>query len=319
MRIDCEGAPRDLGFDQGRVLGEGVDAELVRILRSRPPDAALTALARDVERHFPHLAERMTGLARGAHVERKALVVALARASSEPEFLFRPARAVARRGEAGRPALLAARFDLGADRCSVPLVRRSLPHGGFESLELTLPWLAASLGGVNAVGLAACLGPAAPPAGAPAEDGGDEPCRAPGLFLVQQCLERFDRVAPALDWCRTRPAYGVMTLLLADETGATAVLAFEGEGRRVLVPAPDGSFFLAPPAAAGSALVKADAGDVEAFAALLRDGDGGDPLAHRAFLALDPAARSLAVLQDREGLVTEPRAERFRLEPAQGG
>lgn len=300
-------------------MGEGVDAELVRILRGRPQDTAVADLARDVARHFPHLAERMAGLARGANVERKALVVALARASTEPEFLFRPARALARRGREGAGAAIAARFDLGAERCSVPVVRRSRPHGGFESLELTLPWLAASLGGVNAEGLAACLGPAGFALLPDGSARSDAPCRAPALFFVQQCLERFDRVETAADWCMTRPACGSMTLLLADAAGAVAALAFDEDRRRVLEPSSDGAFSLAPPSAEDVATaLPAPIGEPAAWIERLggRGAPGSDPLAHRVFLALSPEERSLAVLLDREGLVAEPVAERFRLEPA---
>lgn len=298
MRISCEGAPRDLGLDQGRAIGEGVDAELSRILRSHAFDTATSELGRDVERYFPHLAERMAGLASGASVERRALVMALARASCDPSFLFRPARAVAVRSP-GPVYGLAARFDLAADRCSTPIVRSSRPNGGFESLELTLPWLAASLGGVNEHGLAALLGPPGaallPGAGREA----DSPCRAPAFLFVQQCLERFDRVETAVDWCLTRPAHGSGSVLLADAHGAAALVELDAERRHVRTPGENGRLDTAEGAAPG-----ADATLVVSSLPALLDGPRveGDPLRHRAFLHVDPGARRIALVADREGL-----------------
>jgi len=307
VRIDCAGAPRDLGLDQGRAMGEGVDAELGRILRERRIDTGIADLGRDVERHFPHLAERMAGLARGAGVERKALVVALARASCEPSFLFRPARALATR----RPrALLAGRFDLSADRCSVPVVRRSNPLGGFESLELTLPWLASCLGGLNSAGLAVLLAPPGlalqPGTGFRAEAA----CRAPALLFVQQCLERFDRVDTAVDWCLSRPSDGRATILLADAGGRLGGVELDEERRRLVDP--------------DSTATEALADESELLAALLGE-DGScagkhagadaadDALEHRACVWLDPVARALSVALDPEGLAPA-RIERFSLE-----
>ena len=299
MRVDCEGAPRDLGFDQGRAMFEGVDAELARILRERPDGASTAGVARDVARHFPQLAERMTGLARGASVDPEALVVALARASSEPAFLLRPALAFAAR--APRP-LLAGRFDLSADRCSVPIVRRSAPQGAAASLELTLPWLAACLGGVNGEGLAALL---APPGIAPPRSEivrADAACGAPAMLLVQQCLERFGRAESAAEWCLTRPAAGSATILLADASGSVVAVAVDDDRRRLADP--PASPAPADEAASLSALLAGGAGT---------GGEGAEPaLAHRAVVWLDPAERALAVALDPEGLAPA-RIERFVL------
>ncbi len=314
MRIDCEGAPRDLGLDQGRAIGEGVDAELARILRRSRGAQRAGDPARDVGRHFPHLAERMAGLASGARVSRSALALALSRAASEPAFLFRPARAVGvAPGLAPRP-LLGGRFDLSADRCSVPIVRSSRPQGGFDSLELTLPWLASALGGVNAEGLAVLL---APSEVAVPEDGAtvaEARCMAPALLFVQQCLERFDRVGTALDWCLSRPAGGRAALFFADAHGALAGVACDGDRRHVLAPSQPGLLWSAP-AAPDAALGDALCADPSALPSLLSDPtERGGPaaLAHRAYLWLDPGERRLAVVLDPEGL-GPARVERFDL------
>lgn len=316
MQIECEGAPRDLGFDQGRALGEGVEAELARILRTRAIDTGLRDLGRDVERHFPHLAERMAGLALGARVDRRALVVALARASQESAFSFRPDRAVAQLGSAPDAPALRACFELGSERFSVPLVRKSRPQGGFESLELTMPFLATSLGGVNGRGLAVVVGPPGLAMTRSAASEGEPPGRAPALLFAQQCLERFDCVGAALDWCMTRPGRGSLTLLVADASGDAAALAFDEERRSILRPGQDGVLRVG---AEGEA-VRANAGAVDA-GALWSDafgeatgGRGGESFANRTLLAVYPAQRSLAVLVDREGLDGAPRIERFSIE-----
>jgi hypothetical protein len=288
--IACEGAPRDLGFDQGRALGEGVDAELARILRERAVDRGTRDLGRDVQRHFPHLAERIAGLARGARVGRTALVVALSRASREPDFLFRPGRALGVAPPKAPRAFLAGRFDLSADRCSVPMVRRSVPQGGFASLELTLPWLASSLAGVNAAGLAALLAPAGDALPRDTDHRAEASCRAPALLFVQQCLERFDRVDTALDWCLSRPSDGRASIVFADATGAIAGLELDEDRRRLMQP-PSVEPLLEPDAASLQSLL-ASAGDGAA-----------DALAHRAYVLLDPAERALVAVLDPEGLI----------------
>ncbi len=310
VRVDCEGAPRDLGLDQGRAIGEGVDAELVRILRERPVGAAMKELGRDVQRYFPHLAERMAGLAHGASVARTALVVALARAAAEPEFLFRPGRAAAalvsgamvESAPGVASPCLAARFDLSADRCSVPIVRRSEPQGGFASLELTLPWLAASLGGVNAAGLAAVLAPPTGVIDARTSVVAEATCRAPARLLLLQCLERFERVDTAVDWCLSRPAGGRASILLADAQGALASVELDEDRRHSVSPS------LVPELAGGVASLPAFFGDGE------NAGTGVRALAHAAYLWLDPAARSLHLILDREGLTPEASVESFDLE-----
>jgi hypothetical protein len=312
VAIACEGAPRDLGLDQGRAIGEGVDAELARILRERPGGGGFRTLGRDVQRHFPHLAERMAGLARGATVGYEALVVALVRASREPGFLFRPARAVAAAAPDRRHALLGGRFDLSADRCSVPVVRRSEPQGGFASLELTLPWLASSLGGVNAAGFAALLAPPDLPRLPGEERRAEAACRAPAMLFVQQCLERFDRVDTALEWCLSRPSDGSAAILFADVTGALAGVALDGD-RRFLV--------ALGPSAAGEGEASSSLGRGAAVlpALLAAGGDAtADALAHRAYLWLDPASRTLEVVSDQDGLAPAGLVERFTLDPTEG-
>jgi len=324
MEFACEGAPRDLGLDQGRAIGEGVDAELVRILRHQVIDHGVLDVGRDIRRHHPHLAERAAGLARGARVDCDALWVALARTLREPEFLFQPGRALAAAPAAGRAPLLAGRFDLAAERCSVPVVRRSRPQGGFASVELTLPWLVSSLGGVNARGLAVMLAPAGLALLADAGTArADAASRAPGMLLVQQCLERFDRVDTAVEWCRHRPAAGALSLLLGDAEGRLAAVEIDDELRRVVEPGPDrllradrpgpvveAASAPSAPEGIGSAL----GAGCGVLPGLLDGGGARGALAHRAFLWLDPAARRMGVLLDHEGVEAGNAPESYRVE-----
>jgi hypothetical protein len=262
--VDCEGAPRDIGFDQGRACAGALRARLgsngcwdrlrLRAGWSDPHDARV---ARDLRRHFPHQAEWLAGMARGAGVplawlERElssdalspspdALAVAAtsevsdntdskaegraarrSRAESEREAEGRAVRRSRAESSSKAGGLLARTAARGA------IVRRSHPEGGLGSLELALPWLSAPLAGVNEAGLALAAVPG------PFEEGG---CAAPASLLVQDCLQRFEGLEAVLDWCLGRPAAGSATLLLADASGEVAGVEFAGGERRVLRPA----------------------------------------------------------------------------------
>lgn len=231
-RIACQGAPRDLGLDQGRACRAAIRSELLRNPGART-GAVQGELARDLARHFPHLAERLEGLARGAGVSRADLVPPLARALLGPSPLRFEARCEPSGADAAGSLLVLAAHD-------APLrVREARPETGFPSLALVLPWLPAALAGVNEAGLAAAcaLEPSVPGA-----------ARAPAALLLEHALERFERVANALDWCERRPGVGAACLVFADAAGASGAIQVRGDERRRL-PAPAGE-----PAWDGSAL-----------------------------------------------------------------
>jgi hypothetical protein len=215
----CEGAPRDLGLDQGRACRAELKEALARSpWRERwpvPGGAAQARLARDLSRHFPHLAESLAGLAAGAGVPERWLVRRLA-----DELAGAPApRAVACAAAAG---------GLLAVACAGPwIARRSRPEGGFACLELARPWLVSAFAGVNQEGLAVVAAPAGAAPGA---------CAAPAALLAQDCLQRFGRVENALDWCLGRPAGQAAALLLADARGELAGVEIRADGRRLLHP-----------------------------------------------------------------------------------
>jgi len=107
------------------------------------------------------------------------------------------------------------------------LVRRSRPEVGFASVEVTLPWLVSAVAGVNEAGLCVAIVPATDRI-----DSADT--SAPFMLLVQECLQRFEVVRTATDWCVNRPSSGAATLLIGDAEGAMAAVHAAGEERSVV-------------------------------------------------------------------------------------
>jgi hypothetical protein len=238
--VEASGHPRDMGLAQGRVLGHAVRERLQRAdlpaRRRRMP--ALSAFAsgpvrgagagRETIRHYTHLAERIDGLARGAGVPVDSVLTLHARthAMEAGDLETRPAVALAAIGLQDSPGATLARSLPGAgEPGSTLVVRRSRPAVGFESVEVTLPWLVSALAGVNEAGLTACL--------VPDDRHHAAAARAPSpLLLVQECLQRFESVEAGVDWACSRPASGFATLLLADANGARAAVRYAGEEHR---------------------------------------------------------------------------------------
>ena len=271
--IECAGAPRDLGLDQGRACAGSLREAFRRSPRRErwpfPLGAQRARLARDLRRHFPHLAESLAGLSTGAGVPERWLVRRLAEELATP----RETRAVAVAAAGG--ALLA--FD-----CDGPwIARRSRPEGGFACLELARPWWVAAFAGVNEAGLAVVAAPRGSAPGA---------CAAPAWFLAADCLRRFAKVENALDWCCGRPAGYAAALLFADARGEVAGVEIRADSRRLLHPE-------------GALLVWADA-DAELARALREAGTPTPtslarmlaPAAGGAAVVLDPSARRLGLL-----------------------
>ncbi|TFG92717.1 MAG: hypothetical protein E4H11_09120, partial [Myxococcales bacterium] len=75
LPVECEGAPRDLGRDQGQAcaasLREAFAAEPLRLrvrLRLGAASGPATELRRELLRHFPRQAETLAGIAAAAAV-----------------------------------------------------------------------------------------------------------------------------------------------------------------------------------------------------------------------------------------------------------
>jgi len=236
--IDCSGHPRDLGFDQGlalrSVIRERVAAAGLPLRRSRWPRLSAFASgrvrgrgpAREMIRHFTHLAERADGLARGADVPLDSLLRLLER----PETDKVPTLGASIGNFQGTHGAGILQTLPGLHS----LLRRSRPEVGFASVEVSAAWHVSALAGINEAGLAISWVPASPEPGSPApvQDVRSSPLPPAGL-LVQDCLQRFEDVEAAIGWSMNRPAAGEATILMADASGSRAAVRFARAGRNV--------------------------------------------------------------------------------------
>jgi hypothetical protein len=165
------------------------------------------------------MAERAEGLARGARVSSADLAALLARECRRGWETL-----VGVRAEGSGSGVWIA---LGSEREAPIFVRRSQPENGYRSLEIGIPWRVPALAGVNQHGLAVAA------SGVVSSSASPSSCAAPAALLVQDCLQRFDGVDKALEWCERRPAGGSASILLADADGVLARVDLEGELRRV--------------------------------------------------------------------------------------
>ncbi len=225
----CSGAPRDLGLGQGLHFREVIRAEVERRLRGKGNRRLLSSLvgcgpeasrvARDAARFYPHMAERAEGIACGARVSSADLAALLA-----DEHRGGWEMVVGVRAEGSGSGVWIA---LSTEREAPLFVRRSQPENGYHSLEIGVPWRVPALAGVNQHGLAVAA------SGVASSSGSLSTCAAPAALLVQDCLQRFDGVDKALEWCERRPAGGNASILLADARGELARVDLEGELRQV--------------------------------------------------------------------------------------
>lgn len=280
--LTCAGVPRDLGVDQGSAFAHEVrvQAGAARLLEALSrPAPELARLDRDLWRHHPQLAERVTGLALAAGASRRGVLRGLSEAGGVPS------EAVALVAAAGAaPPRIWCRFSGAA-----PRVRIDRPDAGIPALVAAPAWLPAAVCGVNQAGLAVAVSaPEAPP-------GGAERFGVPALVLVGDCLQRFSDVGGVLRWCAGRPAAGVATILTADAGGDVAGLRF-APGERTPLALEDGLLMGSGPSALCDALAKAARIEVaegaEAWASALCEAAPGAP-----GVWLDPAGRRLGLSQ----------------------
>jgi hypothetical protein len=225
----CSGAPRDLGLDQGLHFREVIRAEVerrpgpkgrARLLSpsaGRGPEVARAV--RDTRRFFPHMAERAEGIAGGARTSSSEVTALLA-----SECVGGRETLVGVTPESNGSAVWIA---LSTEREAPLFLRRSQPENGYRSLEIGIPWRVPALAGVNQHGLAVAASGVASSSASLAH------CAAPAALLVQDCLQRFDRVDKAVEWCERRAAGGNVSILLADTEGVLARVDLEGDLRRV--------------------------------------------------------------------------------------
>jgi len=228
--IECEGAPRDLGFDQGIQCRAALNAAYHRLsrwqrarLRLLAQSKACRRLWREIRRFHPQQAETIEAMARASRVP----VAWLIAGPADDRWITAPADSTllaAASAISDRGGLLARALPGAA------IVRRSRPESGFRSVELTLPWCVSPLAGVNEAGLAvACV----------SNSGGVAQDRftAPAALLARDCLRRFDALDSAIDWLMVRPGGGNSLLVLADLSGEIAGVSVDGGERRIFRPA----------------------------------------------------------------------------------
>ena len=284
LRVRCAGAPRDLGCEQGGAARALIRAALPRGLaagvRHLLPGVRVRRVARDLERFFPHHAERMQGLSLGAGVPERALWGTLA------ELLAGDGGLAAAISSARVPGALVARSLVGAADALV--IRESAPDNDHRSLELAPAASPVAWIGVNEHGLAATA------TALPALDAALEGCAAPAQLLVQDVLQRFDSVEKGADWALRRPAGGHASLLLADATGRIAKIEVEGRTRRQTgagEPALLGLGHDLALAALDKALAESRGQDPESLARLLAEAS----LQPALVAVADPAGRRLGI------------------------
>jgi hypothetical protein len=228
--IECEGAPRDLGFDQGTHCHAALNSayrsqsrwQRTR-LRLLAESNACRQVRLEIRRFYPQQAEMIEAMARASRVPASWLIAVLAgnqrSAPAADALVLAAASAITDCG-----GLLARALPRDA------IVRRSRPESGFRSVELTQPWRIAPLAGVNEAGLAvACV----------SNSGGVAASRhaAPAALLAHDCLRRFDSLDGAIDWLLVRPGGGKSTLVLADLSGEIAGVSVDGDERKLFRPA----------------------------------------------------------------------------------
>ena len=300
----CSGAPRDLGFDQGRacrrILREGVAQAGLRTARRRLPNLRPwssgpilgAGLGREIIRHYPHISERMAGLALGADLPLESLVSYMEARTRSDSPVRRPARALA---AAGSAPWLVRECPSSSGTSQSWTLRRSQPEVGFASVEVTVPWLASAVAGVNQAGLAAAI--VVNDATAMKMDKGQG---AIALLLIQECLQQFASLESCLDWCRKRPSACDARVLFADASGEIASIEMDRRERRVvrsqegmLAEGIAGDALAAPAAEAGTVAGMPDWDSLQGPTEVSTTGPNGTASPRSAWVRLIPGERQL--------------------------
>jgi hypothetical protein len=251
--IECVGDPRAMGNGQGLACRSAIQERVSRNggRVGRPMFPSLRALTsgdalgrgtgREIIRHYTHLAERMAGMARHADVGFDALMRVFCdttdrRAAPSEELLAAATAIGACEVEEARGANVVLRTLASTSKSgSQWIVRKSRPEVGFASAEVTLPWLASAVAGVNQSGLAVAIAPRSGALESGAQAGAVNAQGAPhASLLVQECLQRFEDVAACLDWCSKRPCAGNASLIISDANGRLAAVQVVGTGCEIV-------------------------------------------------------------------------------------
>jgi hypothetical protein len=249
--IECIGDPRAMGLCQGLALEAEIRDRVLlnggKLGRRRFPTLrGLTSGARlgqgtgrEIIRHYTHLAERMAGIARNADVELSVLMDLLCHSTSGAspgDELIGEAVVFGASGVAGMSGGGLVLRTLSGDSLADCrwFVRKSVPEVGFKSVEVTLPWLATSVAGVNEAGISVAVAPRSDSYGGGVNAGAVNARHAPhAVLLVQECLQRFDSLEGCVDWCSKRPRSGNVSLAIGDPEGRLVQVEVEGDDFRV--------------------------------------------------------------------------------------
>lgn len=244
LYVRGEGAPRALGHAQGLTWRYRTEPGWRRWLRGTARPRVPRGFGRELAHHFPHFAERVAGLARGAGCPRDVLYGALLGASGAVSWV---GEGEEQNDELSGEVQLAARSGPPAEFPANWVVRDVAASGGYRALGLAPAWLPAGLAGVNERGLAGVAlrfesVPALTHPPHPASRDCEQVVRAPGWLLLDQCLERCDAAEAAVEWCAARPGGGLARLWFADASGARRGIELDGPLRRRIDPDAPGRF-----------------------------------------------------------------------------
>jgi hypothetical protein len=252
----CLGSPREMGQAQGSAAKDKIHAARkalaqleafriqqpwwlpYRVYRSIAERKARRFLAPTLQRDYPAIDERLSGIADAAAVNLESihlfnalepLLSSVAGCTACPGACS--AVAIRGRRSATGEAIIARNFDYLPLVQPFYLVRESQPPGKLRSLDFTLAPLAGAVDGINEKGLcitynyAFCTD-------TPAESA------APISFAICEALEQCGTVAEAAAWITTRPRWGGGLLMLCDAGGDIASLELSSTQHYLRRPAP---------------------------------------------------------------------------------
>ena len=242
IEVVCAGDPRELGAAQGAGSRAKIHAarealprlEAFRLqqpwflpyplYRSIAEGKASRYLAAALDRDYPAISRRITGLAEGSGLSRKSICLFNALEpllSSVGGCTACPgacsAVAVRGRRSATGEAVIARNFDYLPLVQPFYLLRDCRPTGELRALEFTIAPLAGTVDGMNEHGLCITYDYAFTTDDPPAAS-------APISMAISEALSRCRTITEAADWIASRPRYGGGLLMLADATGDIASL-----------------------------------------------------------------------------------------------
>jgi hypothetical protein len=247
LDVICNGSPYEMGRAQGTTLAEKIrrgrhELKLLDAFRNEQPRwlpyplflsyaerKVAGMIGPGIAAEYPAMQERLRGIAAGAGVSLKTLLLLngfealMASVQGRFEVAVAAVRgacsAVAVRGSrssTGQP-IIARNFDYLTIVQPFYTLRESRPAGGMRSLEFTTAPQPGTVDGVNEAGLCITYNYALSL---------DEPAKNSGLIsmAISEAMAHCRTVDDAIAWISSRPRWGGGILMLADEAGNLASL-----------------------------------------------------------------------------------------------